>query len=193
MDDHQVVNTDDWTVLADSERAQWGYAPRQAIGPLSFGMERGDAVAAMAEHGFVPELHDMGGWHSTGRSQWRVEFRERGPHRSRPAVKCYFVEGVGLTCVLVDGLLGPQVTYEGIRLIGRVPSELSQEMEAYATAHDTGITFSPGGDMVVVGFEIELGAQRAGDAVMTWALFFDARDIAGSSWDIAPAEVWRHW
>lgn len=187
------MTTDYWAVLADAERDQWRYVPSRAIGPLSFGMDQEEAVTAMTRHGFIPEQHNMGAWHSTGRSQWRVGFNKPEPHRNRPAVKCYFVDGVGLTCVLVDGLLGPQVTHEGIRLIGRVPSELSQEMEAYATRHDRGIRFSPGGDMFVDGFEIELGAQRAGDTVVTWALFFDTREIAGSSWDIAPAEVWHHW
>ncbi|MFD9030986.1 hypothetical protein ACFVZW_07540 [Streptomyces sp. NPDC059567] len=51
---------------------------------------------------------------------------------SRSALECYFGEGAGLTSVLVDGLLGPYVSHEGIRLIGRVPSELSEDMKAYA-------------------------------------------------------------
>ncbi|MFE4425187.1 hypothetical protein [Streptomyces sp. NPDC056817] len=193
VDDHQAMNTDCWAALAESEREQWGYAPRQTIGPLCFGMDRHDAVTTMAGHGFTAEQNEIERW-NRGRSQWRVQFhRAEADGWKRPAVKCYFVEDVGLTCVLVDGLRGPQVTYEGIRLIGRVPSQLSQEMEAYATEHDAGIRFSPGGDMFVDGFEIELGAQRAGDNVVTWALFFDTREIAGSSWDIAPAEVWSHW
>ncbi|MFD7698540.1 hypothetical protein [Streptomyces caelestis] len=187
------MNTDHWTALPDSEREQWGYAPRRTIGPLAFGMDRDRAVTVMAGHGFAAEHHHMGAWHATDRVQRRVAFRRPGPWWSRPALKCYFVEGAGLTCVLVDGLLGPQVTHGGIRLIGRVPSELAREMEAYAVEHDTGLRYSPGGDLSVDGFEIELGAQRAGDAVVTWALFFHTGDIAGTSWDIAPSEVWRHW
>ena len=115
VDDHQVVNTDHWAVLEDSERDQWTYVPRQTIGPLGFGMDRDGAVTAMAERGFTAERHNMGGWHSTGRAQWRVEFRTPGPYWSRSAVRSYFIEGTGLTCVLVDGLLGPQVTREGDR------------------------------------------------------------------------------
>lgn len=193
MDDHRVVNTDYWTVLEDSERDLWRYVPRQTIGPLDFGMSREAAVTAMAEHGFTAEQHNMGSWHSTGRTQWRVEFLKPRPALSRPAVKCYFVEGAGLTCVLVDGLLGPQVTHERVRLIGRVPSELFEDMEAYAIQHDTGLRSSPGGDLSVDAFEIELGAQRAGDTVVTWALFFNTGEIAGTSWDIAPEEIWHHW
>ncbi|GHH45968.1 hypothetical protein GCM10018773_36470 [Streptomyces candidus] len=184
---------DYWAVLWDSERDQWRYVPRQTIGPLTFGMSWENAVAAMAEQGFTAEQHAMGSWHSTGRAQWRVEFVKAHPARGRPAVLCYFVAGAGLTCVLVDGLLGPQVTCEGIRVIGRVPSELSKDMESYAIEHDAGLRSSPGGGLTVDGFEIELGAQRADDAVVTWALFFKTGEIAGTSWDIAPAEVWHHW
>ncbi|WP_327309635.1 hypothetical protein OG730_41140 [Streptomyces sp. NBC_01298] len=59
--------------------------------------------------------------------------------------------------------------------------------------HNVGLRSSPGGDLYVDGFEIELGAQRAGDVVVTWALFCNPGEIAGTSWDIAPAEVWHHW
>ncbi|MEV5006292.1 hypothetical protein ACIQFZ_09650 [Streptomyces sp. NPDC093064] len=187
------MNTDYWAALTDSDREQWGFVPRQTIGPLCFGMDRHDAATTMAELGFTAEEHEIERW-NRGRSQWRVQFhRAEADGWKRPAVKCYFVEGVGLTCVLVDGLRGPQVTYEGIRLIGRVPSELSREMEAYAIEHDVGIRFSPGGDMFVDSFEIELGTQRAGDGVVTWALFFNTGGIAGTSWDIVPKEVWHHW
>ncbi|MEV7179643.1 hypothetical protein [Kitasatospora sp. NPDC093679] len=187
------MNVDPWAPLDDSERDRWGYAPRRTVGPLSFGMERADAVAVMAGCGFTAEQRDIGAWQATHRSQWRVAFGKEGLRWSRwPAVTCYFVEGAGLTCVLVDGLTGPQVTHEGIRLIGRVPSELSAEMEAFAIERDVRILACLGGDLSCEGFELELGAQRAGDAVVSWALFFDTGEIAGTSWDIAPAEVWHH-
>lgn len=73
-------------------------------------------------------------------------------------MKCYFVEGVGLTCVLVDGLCGPQVTCEGIRLIGRVASELDAEMEARAVERDLGIWYCPTGDLGWPDFEFDRGA-----------------------------------
>ncbi|MDD9375167.1 hypothetical protein M8Z33_00485 [Streptomyces sp. ZAF1911] len=186
--------TDYWAVLGDSERDQWRYVSLQAVGPLDFGMSREDAVATMARQGFTAELHDMGGWgHRTGRTQWRVEFSKPQTFWRQAAVKCYFIDGAGLTCVLVDGRLGPQVTHEGIRLIGRVPSELLKDMEAYADRHGVGLRSCPGGDLRVEDFALELGAQRAGDTVVSWALFCNPGEIAGTSWDIAPAEVWHHW
>ncbi|MFE6222437.1 hypothetical protein [Streptomyces sp. NPDC057854] len=56
-----------------------------------------------------------------------------------------------------------------------------------------GLRSTGGGELVAEGIEVHLGAQRAGDAVVTWALFSRPGDIAHTSWDVAPAEVWRHW
>lgn len=97
MNDHQAVNTDYWVVLADTEREQWGYVPRQTLGPLSFGTERHEAITAMAKHGFSAAESEIERWNPQ-RAQWRVEFRRAESDDRRPAVKCYFVEGVGLTC-----------------------------------------------------------------------------------------------
>ncbi|GHD15195.1 hypothetical protein GCM10010334_75080 [Streptomyces finlayi] len=193
MDDHQFMNTDLWVVLADSERRRWEYFPRQSIGPLRFGMERQEAITAMGEHGFTATQEDLGLWCDGKRAQWRLEFRRAASHYlDRAVAKCYFVEGVGLSCVLVDGLCGPQVTHEGIRLVGRVPSELNQEMEAYALETGEGFRINGEGDVYCDSFVMERGTQRAGDSVVTWALFYDLRGIAGTSWDMAPTEVWHH-
>ncbi|WP_245938957.1 hypothetical protein [Actinacidiphila glaucinigra] len=186
------MTMDYWLVLADSEREQWGYSPRQTVGPLSFGTDRQDAVATMEEHGFTAMETAIDRWNPQ-RAQWRVEFRRTASDERRPAVKCYFVEGVGLTSVLVDGLRGPQVTFRGVRLIGRVPSELSAEMEARALERGEGIWFSLSGDLSWPGLDFDRGAQRAGDTAVSWAVFFRTGEIAGSSWDINPAEVWSHW
>ncbi|MGW9425698.1 hypothetical protein ACWGSU_30835 [Streptomyces koyangensis] len=181
-----------WAVLADSEREQWDYVPCQTVGPLSFGDHRHDVVPIMAGHGFAAEEREIERW-SPQRAQWRVEFRRAEWDKHRPAVKCYFVEDVGLTCVLVDGLRGPQVICEGVRLIGRVPSELDAEMEACAVERGLGISYCLTGDLCWPGFEFDRGGQRAGDTVLSWASFFNTGEIAGSSWDITPAEVWHHW
>ncbi len=80
------------------------------------------------------------------------------------------------------GVSRAQVACEGIRLIGRVPSELSSEMEAWALEHGKGIWFGPAGDLSWPDFEFDRGARRAGDTVVSWAVFFNTGDIAGSSW-----------
>ncbi|MFE7358940.1 hypothetical protein ACFU8Q_39110 [Streptomyces sp. NPDC057543] len=183
------MDQDLWAVLPDGERDQWEYVSGQVLGPLRFGMSWTDCIAAMARHGFteVSDATEVG---------WRVaEFRKPEPHSWQAAVKCYFDvvdrERV-LEYVLVDGRTGPQVTCEGIRLIGRVPSEVAQEMEAHAVAYETGLRFSYGGDVFCDGFEMEPGTQRAGDSVVTWAFFFRAGEDHSTARDGAPAAIRQH-
>jgi hypothetical protein len=66
-------------------------------------------------------------------------------------------------------------------------------MEAWAVNRGEGIMFSPTGDLNWPGFEFDRGAQRAGDTVVSWAVFFKTGEIAGTSWDVNPKEVWHHW
>ncbi|MFJ7968912.1 hypothetical protein [Streptomyces sp. NPDC096324] len=191
MSDHGVVDTDYGAVLADSDREPWGFVPRQMVGPLSFGVDRYEAVTIMAGHGFVSEECEIERWNPQ-RAQWRVEFRRAESDERRPAVNCYFIEGVGLTCVLVDGLRGPQVTCEGIRLIGRVPVELDAELETCAVERDLSWWYCPTGYICWADFSFERGAQFAGDTLLSWASFGKPGELAHGSWDIAPAEV-RHY
>ncbi|WP_392957527.1 hypothetical protein [Streptomyces sp. LN245] len=191
VDDHEAVNTDYWAVLADSDREQWGFVPRRTVGPLNFGVDRHEAVTIMAGHGFVAEECEIERWNPQ-RAQWRVEFRRAESDEHQPAVKCYFIEGVGLTCVFVDGLRGPQVTCEGIRLIGRVPSELDAELETCAVERDLSCWYCPTGYVCWADFSFERGAQIAGDTLLSWASFGNPGELAHSSWDMAPAEVRHH-
>ncbi|MGI5451384.1 hypothetical protein ACQEVM_37630 [Streptomyces sp. CA-243310] len=188
------MSMDYWVALSDSEREHWGFVPGEIVGPLNFGMTERAVFDTMAGRGFTGSQDEVERW-NTARMQWRITFHKAEADRwNRPAVKCYFVEGVGLTCVLLDGLRGPQVTHEGIPLIGRVPSELSQDIEAYATRKNIGIRFNHASDILYDGMDtmINRGAQRAGDTVVTWAVFFNLGEIAGTSWDILPADVWHH-
>ncbi|MGW6976932.1 hypothetical protein [Streptomyces sp. NPDC054952] len=66
-------------------------------------------------------------------------------------------------------------------------------MEAHATKYETGLRFSPTGDIFCDGFQLELGAQRVGDHVVSWALFFVAGDDHSITRDSAPEAVWHRW
>ncbi|MGW0970925.1 hypothetical protein [Streptomyces sp. NPDC002516] len=185
------MNTDSWDVLADSEREQWGFVPRQSVGPLNFGVDRHEAVTIMTGHGFAAEEREIERWNPQ-RAQWRVEFRRSESDEHQPALKCYFVEGVGLTCVFVDGLRGPQVTCEGIRLIGRVAWELDAELEAGAVERGLSWWYCPTGYVCWSDFSFERGAQVAGDMLLSWASFGNPGELASGSWDMTPAEVRHH-
>ncbi|GAA1972409.1 hypothetical protein GCM10009838_34990 [Catenulispora subtropica] len=77
----------------------------------------------------------------------------------------------------VNGRSGPQVALGGIRLVGRVPSELEAEFIDYATAHDAGARYSVSNDPAAVGLGVVLRAQRAGDVVVSRPVF------VGREWD----------
>ncbi|MFC7217924.1 hypothetical protein ACFQLX_07045 [Streptomyces polyrhachis] len=150
-------------------------------------MHQEEVIAALAVHGFTTRYDGYSpGWDP-------VRFTKKDTPTSQAPVECYFHEDQELAYVLVDGRLGPQVTCEGIRLIGRVPSQLAQEMEAHALKYDTGLRFSPTGDLSCDGFQLEIGAQRAGDYVMSCALFFVAGDDHSVMCDGAPNAVWHRW
>ncbi|MER5843449.1 hypothetical protein [Streptomyces prasinus] len=106
-------------------------------------------------------------------------------------MECYFHTNGELVYVRFDGRLGPQVSCEGIRLIGRIPSQLAQEMEAHAIKHDTGLQFSPSGGISCYGFQLEIGAQRADDRIIYSTLLFVAGDDQSITRDSAPDAVWH--
>ncbi|MYV43017.1 hypothetical protein GT030_30180 [Streptomyces sp. SID1328] len=181
------MDTGMWPTLPDAERDQWVYLPGQTLGPLRMDMHRKEVVATLAAHGFATQSDGrIGGWDF-------IHFAKEGSPVIKAAVECYFHEDGELAYVLVDGRFGPQVACEGIRLIGRVPSQLAQEMEDYAIEHDTGIRFSYGGDCFCDGFQLEIGAQRASDHVVSWALFFIAEGDPSLPRDAAPAAIWHRW
>ncbi|MFE7122063.1 hypothetical protein ACFU99_42180 [Streptomyces sp. NPDC057654] len=132
-----------WVVVGDAGREQWEYTLLEAVGPLRFGMSPGEAATRMMEAGFTGDLVEMLPW-DTRRSRHKAEFRrtqERELYQTD--VTAYYVEGIGLTCVVVDGLSGPQVWFEGMRLVGRVPSQLMNELGTYLAERDMGFTFTP--------------------------------------------------
>ncbi|MGR6999855.1 hypothetical protein ACU686_20100 [Yinghuangia aomiensis] len=118
---------DSWAAAADSDRELWDYAPQERVGPLRFGMSVEGATSAMLACGFTSdtasELGKFGPF-----PQLRTRFRAVDTPIHRADVVAYYVGPMGLTCIAIDALTGPQVTLEGIRLVGRPPSEVSDEL-----------------------------------------------------------------
>lgn len=94
VEDHRTMNTDYWTVLADSEREQWGYVPAQTVGPLAFGINRHDAATTMARYGFSAEESEIERW-NTSRAQWRIDFHRAMSDNQWSAVKSISSKGWG--------------------------------------------------------------------------------------------------
>jgi hypothetical protein len=78
---------------------------------------------------------------------------------TRTPVTTYFRQPDSLFCVAVDALCGPQVTTDGIRLVGRVPSELNDGIFEYAASQGLEAGFLPSGDYGVeeFGFMTKVG------------------------------------
>ncbi len=175
-----------WPVVAEADREQWGYAPFEHVGPLRFGMS--EAVVAMEAAGFTCETETRQG-HITG----KVTCRRPAARGMEPDVTTYFVDHLdakGLTCLTVDGRGGPQVTWEGVKLIGRVPSQLTAEFLAYVEERDLGFAISALGDVFPVDQGFIPATQRAGDAVVTRAMFANPEGWAFTVGDCIPEEAW---
>lgn len=179
-----------WAVVDDSDRAQWDYAPLERVGPLRFGMSPQEATAAMATGGYTADAVSKAGEFGPF-EQLCMPFRAVGAAAYRVDVVAYYVGLIGLTCIAVDALSGPQVLLDGIRLIGRPPSELSAELSTFLEKTGREVRVTPGGD---VGSE-ELGmhprAQLAGNVLLTRLVFGRPNDRAHTMYDCIPDDEWR--
>jgi hypothetical protein len=95
---------------------------------------------------------------------------------------------MGLICIAVDALTGPQGTMEGIRLVGRPPSELSGDLTAYLSGTYRNVEITPGGDIGSQDLGIMPRARRAGDVLLTRLVFGRPNDWANTMSDCVPAD-----
>ncbi|WP_406292042.1 hypothetical protein [Embleya sp. NBC_00896] len=163
-----------WPVRAEQDRPRWDWTPLQSIGPLRFGMNPQQVSRALDEKPAVR----LGGypfeqpWEGPG--AWILpddRFDQAG-------VTAHYVCGPGrpptLGAVTVDGRTGPQVEFEGIRLIGMpvqaVDASLIQQLEGSGL----GVAFGCGGDPGPTGLNMYVRATRAGDTMVSGARFCQA-------------------
>jgi hypothetical protein len=67
----------------------------------------------------------------TGWAEFAAPYRPGSPFWGA-ALDVYFDGPVGLACVAVNALRGPQVTLDGIELVGRTPSRVEERFIDYA-------------------------------------------------------------
>jgi hypothetical protein len=128
-----------------------------------------EATDAMDARGFTSDTSPIADFGRLG--QARAQFRRTDrPFTGQVDVVAYFVDSIGLACVTVDAGTGPQVTLDGIRLIGRRPSELASEIAE--DVHDIGRTlqFTPEGEISSQEWGMLPRAQRVGDVLLTRAV-----------------------
>ncbi|MFE1879951.1 hypothetical protein [Streptomyces diastatochromogenes] len=176
-----------WAVVDEADRVQWEMLPGECVGPLRFGMSHDEAVAAVED--VLSPLSTRGGY---GNPVASSEFSLVGVS-SAPAVTAYYDAGC-LACVAVNALRGPQVTLDGLRLVGRVPSELEDAFVEYTSTHDHDLRYSQHADPGSERLGVVLRAQRAGDVVLSRPV------LVASTWaerccDVTegpiPSEEWR--
>ncbi|MBV7668347.1 hypothetical protein STHAL_02350 [Streptomyces halstedii] len=100
----------------------------------------------------------------------------------------YRREDLTLAAVAVDACRGPQINYEGVRLVGRLPSELSPWIETTAdTLEDmppglNGLRIGLNGEAGLPGLGLVMRCQQNGDYARTRPVLV-ARDWAEMSTD----------
>ncbi|GAB4050564.1 hypothetical protein [Catellatospora paridis] len=170
-----------WEVPADAGRAQWTYTPGVGVGPLRFGMSHDEAAAVM--DGFVGELALA---RRAIEQTWQAEFRLADRLRQDVAVTAWYAGSEGLFCVILDAQCGPQVNLDGIRLVGRVPSEWEADFLAYALSRGITPQYAPSGEPGADEFGLIMRTQRVGDAVLTRPALGVVRERANTLWDSLP-------
>ncbi|MFE3205800.1 hypothetical protein [Embleya sp. NPDC059237] len=179
-----------WAVIAEGERAHWDYVPFERVGPLCFGMTREAAGAVMREAGFVAEFASIDRRGPHGRQRGTFRRHRTDPWAPSYDVLAYFVDTIGLTCVVVGARSGPQVVMDGIRLIGRPPSDVASELVAHLEERGMGVQFMPSGDVGSTDLGVFPDAQRGGDTLVSCALFGRPNTRALSVWDSIPNDAW---
>ncbi|MFI9788709.1 hypothetical protein ACIHEI_35145 [Kitasatospora sp. NPDC051984] len=175
--------------MNNSDRVRWHYVPFESVGPLRFGMSHEEANAAMGLQGFtgtpaapLPQRH--------GALVLQAVFREMTAPAYVRAVTAYYRESGGLACVAVDALCGPLVSMDGMQLVGRVPSELTDEFHDYQERLGMSPTIAVEGDAASDELGIMVRAQRAGDSLLSRPVFARFDGWAYTVHDCVPEDEW---
>ncbi|MET8647623.1 hypothetical protein ABZX69_38250 [Streptomyces sp. NPDC004074] len=181
-----------WSIVNDAERAQWSFVPFEAVGPLRFGMGIEEVAKVMDAQGFVSSYSYMGRPHGALAQDACFQSKDAPLYLGEEAVTAYCTKSGALAAVAVDALRGPQVSLDGIRLIGRVPSELSERLHGYAEDRGMADTCFVDGDAISEELGLLVRAQRAGDILLS-RVFFVAyfQDWANTVHDCVPADEWN--
>lgn len=167
---------------------EWVYAPAVGVGPLRFGMTVDEVVEAAAGIPGRTSVRDGVPRRAIFSRAWRIEVRRHEPACSPPAVTAYVSRAVGLFCVAVDAVHGPQVAYDGLALVGRDRAELESEAIAYAQARGVWLRYSHAGYAGPDDSGIVMCEQPVGPVMRSRPLFMVTRDGANTEWDSLPSE-----
>ncbi|WP_338698418.1 hypothetical protein V2W30_20150 [Streptomyces sp. Q6] len=162
------------SVLSDAERPEWAWVPLKGVGPLRFGQTVEEVAAALGE--------PINGWHL--QKQW-VPFSALG-------VDTYYTrDEQTLAAISIDACNGPQVLRDGVRFVGRLPSELTPWIEATADSLKDmpqgldGLRIGLNGEAGLPGLGLVMRCQQNGDFARTRPVFVAAEwaEMCTDSWE----------
>lgn len=174
-----------------AERDEWSYAPAVGVGPLRFGMTVDEVVEAAEVLG-QSSISECPPGPAIFSPTWKIEVHRRGVAPSAPAVTAYVSQAAGLFCVAADAVHGPQVAYDGLRLVGRDLSELERDAIAYAESVNGHFRYTPEGYAGPDDSGVIMRGQWVGQVVRSRPLFMVTRDGANTEWDSLPREEYRN-
>ncbi|MFG2792184.1 hypothetical protein [Streptomyces sp. NPDC048419] len=178
-----------WSVVDDAERAQWNFVPFETVGPLRFGMSIEEVVTSMDAQGFTSTHSSMTRPH--GALVQKAGLRSKDAPQYEEAITAYVRKSGELAAVAVDALCGPQVSIDELRLVGRVPSELTERLLGYAKDRGMAPMVSVEGDAISEELGLLVRAQRAGDILLSRAFFVaNFQDWAYTVHNCVPADEW---
>ncbi|CAL9324781.1 hypothetical protein SUDANB180_00602 [Streptomyces sp. enrichment culture] len=170
-------NAGAWPMKAEQERLSWDWTPLERIGPLSFGMCPSQVAAALNEEPAIRRgRHSYGEpWEEPG--EWFLQ----EDRYDTAGVTAHYSYGHGqhpvLGAVTVHGRTGPQVEFDGIRLIGRPVSAVDAALTRHVKDSGTGLVIGCGGDPGLDGLKMYIRATRVGDTAVSEARF------CGAEWE----------
>ncbi|MGW2083084.1 hypothetical protein ACWCOW_40490 [Streptomyces sp. NPDC001939] len=178
-----------WSVVDGAERAQWNLVPLQSVGPLRFAMSLEETAAVMSAQGFMGTASSKIRRH--GRLARKASFHAEGTPPYMESVTAYCRESGELAAIAVDALCGPQVSIDGVRLIGCSPSKVTAQLHHYVQDGGMEPRISVEGDATSEELGLLVRAQRAGDFLLSRAFFVgDFQDWAYTVHDCVPTDEW---
>ncbi|MET9694276.1 hypothetical protein ABZY81_38655 [Streptomyces sp. NPDC006514] len=168
-------NVGTWPVRDEQQRQHWDWTPLESVGPLRFGMKPQEVAAALSEEPTTRHGRYPFGTSWEGLGQWIL-----GEDRfDRVGVTAHYSSGYNwpptLGAVTIHGRTGPQVEFEGIRLIGMKVSAVDTALIQHIEERDLGLVVGCGGDLGVDGLNMYVRGSRAGDTVVSEARFCQAQ------------------
>ncbi|MFE2540924.1 hypothetical protein [Actinacidiphila glaucinigra] len=157
-----------WKTLDENERGVWRAAPLEGMGSLKFGMAHEEV-----EHAVREGMLESSSFKARSGHVARAEFILQNSNPIMPAssLSTYYGESGELAAVAVDARSGPQVVLDGLRLVGRVPSELKAQFSEYVGSRGLSLLYSEYWDPSSEELGIVLRVQRVDDVVLSRPVF----------------------